>query len=439
MCAISFESLEVVRYLQGAGPPEWREPELQVKYVPKANAAKHIRDSQPKLVDCAARTTLTVLAVMFIFEALKIVFFPTIQTWASHGLTILFSSSAAGLAVFVMSARSKHALDHAIASESRYQMLFECSPTGAYLISEDGHILDCNLSFCRLFGYSAREELVGKSIDRLLPSGAEGSLFLALLRTGTPIENMEHRFQRKDGRDVWVLHSAVSFSRRGGSGGPAARGTMVDITERRQSEYKEHRLAALARCANYAVIALTPEAIIENWNRGAERMFGYSAAEVVGRSIGIIASPERPNEYRKILEDVRRGADVEIETTRRGRDGQSFDVALSVSPIRGQSGDLIGVAAIIREISDRKRAERALLRSEAQYRLLFEKNPVPMWVFDRETLQFLSVNEAAIRSYGYREDEFLKMTIADIRPEESVPALLSSHRQNITGLHRSGE
>jgi diguanylate cyclase (GGDEF)-like protein/PAS domain S-box-containing protein len=116
-----------------------------------------------------------------------------------------------------------------------------------------------------------------------------------------------------------------------------------------------------------------------------------------------------------------------------------LDVALSANPIRDRNGNQIGVAAILRDIRDRKRAERALLQSAAQYRLLFEKNPVPMWVFDRNNLRFLAVNKAAIQQYGFTEDQFLNMTIAEIRPEASVTALLRAHEKRTMGLHRSGE
>lgn len=407
--------------------------------MPDSRTAIRTQQS-PALVARSIRAALMVFAIMSLFEGAKTAISPSIQIWVSHGITILFSSALAGIAVLVMLIRYERANRHTASIEARYRMLFESSPTGAYLISQDGRILDCNLSFCRIFGFSTREELIGQSINRFFPSAAEQSFYFSLLRAGKPIENVEHRLERNDKREVWVLHSAVSVSHKtNGAGRPSIRGTMVDITDKRESEYKEQHLAAIVRCTNYAVIALTADGIIEAWNRGAEQFFGFTAEEVVGRSIGIIASTERPDEYLTILDIVRGGKEVEIETIRRRKDGQSLEVALSVTPIRDRTGNLIGVAAIMSDIRDRKRAERALLQSAAQYRLLFEKNPVPMWVFDRQTLRFLAVNKAAIKQYGFAADEFRRMTIADIRPEASVPALLSAHDVSIAGLRHSGE
>lgn len=85
-----------------------------------------------------------------------------------------------------------------------------------------------------------------------------------------------------------------------------------------------------------------------------------------------------------------------------------------------------------------KRAEDVLEKSEEQYKLLFESNPIPMWVFDRKTLRFLAVNQAAIRQYGYTEQEFLAATIADIRPSEDVPALLADVKKREEGLQEPG-
>jgi two-component system, cell cycle sensor histidine kinase and response regulator CckA len=117
------------------------------------------------------------------------------------------------------------------------------------------------------------------------------------------------------------------------------------------------------------------------------------------------------------------------------RDGSPVWVHLDSRVIRGESGALELFEGFVYDIQERKDAEEALRGSEERYRLLFEKNPEPMWVFDEKTLAFLAVNEAACRHYGYSHEEFLGMTIRDIRPAEDVPALL----KQIAGESRNHE
>ena len=413
--------------------------QIEVPRVPALTTHDKMPPARTAVVARAVPTALIAVSLVFIFEIARMVLLPSLRAWAYHGIAILFSSAIGGFATFRRFGERERTNSLASSIEDRYRLLFECSPTGAYLISEDGRFLDCNLSFCRIFGYTKREELIGGSIDRLFPSAVERAFQTSLLRSEGSFTNLEQRLHRRDGSEVWVLHSAVNVPQLGSTVQRSIRGTMIDITEKREAEYRESQLAAIVRCTTYAVIALTSEGIIESWNRGAEQLFGYTAGEVIGRSIGIIASPDRLDEFRSILERVRSGTVVDVETVRRRKDEQDIAVALSVSAVRSRDGEQVGAAAIIRDIRDRKRAERAILESAAQYRLLFDNNPIPMWVFDRKTLRFLAVNKAAIHQYGFTVDEFLNMTIADIRPVSGVPLLLSAHDPSFTGLHRAGE
>ncbi|MEG4318553.1 MULTISPECIES: CHASE4 domain-containing protein [unclassified Microcoleus] len=124
------------------------------------------------------------------------------------------------------------------------------------------------------------------------------------------------------------------------------------------------------------------------------------------------------------------------EVLYRRRDGSCVDVEVSASVISYGGREII--CTVVRDITERKQAEAELRASEERYRLLFKNNPHPMWVYDLETLEFIAVNHAAIEHYGYSRDEFLNMTVADIRPPQELPRLLENISQVDTGIDFAG-
>jgi PAS domain S-box-containing protein len=135
---------------------------------------------------------------------------------------------------------------------------------------------------------------------------------------------------------------------------------------RRWSEEKRIRLAAIVESSEDAIIGKTLKGIITSWNEGAERIYGYSADEVRGRSISLLAPPDRRDEFPRFLERIQRGEPVShFETVRVRKDGEPIDISLSVSPVKDASGKIVGASAIARDITERKRAE-AVRRKSAE-------------------------------------------------------------------------
>jgi PAS domain S-box-containing protein len=150
-------------------------------------------------------------------------------------------------------------------------------------------------------------------------------------------------------------------------------GVSLEITERKKAEEAHALVAAIVASSDDAIIGKDLQGRIISWNAGAERMFGYSAPEILGRSVTVLTSPDRPDEEEQILARIRAGAKVEhYETVRIRKDGRRVDLSLSVSPVRNHQGVVVGVSSISRDITERKRAEEVLahqasvLREQAQ-------------------------------------------------------------------------
>lgn len=211
-----------------------------------------------------------------------------------------------------------------------------------------------------------------------------------------------------------------------------------ELEERKSLQASLTRLAAIVENSDDAIISKDLNGKITAWNHGAERLYGYKPEQVLGKDISLIAPKEQSHEIEEIIARISTGQKVDhFETKRFSSNGSLVDVSISASPVLDAEGKLCGVSTIARDITPAKRAEEALMRSEAQYRLLFEKNPMPMWIFNQKTLRFEAVNEAAIKHYGYSRREFLQMTIADIRPPEDVPKLMNEVSDAARGLQEA--
>ncbi len=180
----------------------------------------------------------------------------------------------------------------------------------------------------------------------------------------------EYRMLAADGRTVW-FHDVVHVVR-GPAGVEKLQGFLVDITERTSAAEEHGRLAAIVESSNDAIIGETLEGMITSWNKSAERIYGYPAAEVLGRSVRMLVPRERADEVERILDRTKRGEMIEhLETLRVRKDGQQIHVSLVVSPIRDVVGKIVGASATARDITQRKQleAEVLLISEREQHRI----------------------------------------------------------------------
>lgn len=191
----------------------------------------------------------------------------------------------------------------------------------------------------------------------------------------------------------------------------------AEVLARSMSEDATAWLAAIVESSDEAIIGKTLEGRIVSWNRGAERLYGYRAAEVQGQPIALLVPPERPNDVPHLLARLARGERIaHYETVRRHKDGTLLDVSLSISPIRDAAGQIIGAATIARDISAAKRldvAQAAAAEAQARYRGLFEAAADALLVADEEG-RYVEANPAATALLGYTRAELLQRRVADI-------------------------
>ena len=251
--------------------------------------------------------------------------------------------------------------------EAELRDFIENATVGLHWVGPDGTILWANRAELELLGY-AKEEYIGRNIVDFHVDRPVIDDILRRLLNKEEIHGYEARLRCKDGSVKHVLINSSGLWE--GERFLHTRCFTHDITDRKRAEEAQARLAAIVESSEDAIVSKTLDGVITSWNQGAERLFGYTAAEAVGQPITLIIPPERLDEEPAILERLRRGERVEhFETVRVAKDGRRLDISLTISPVRDGSGRIIGASKIARDITERKRAEAAL---REQARLLRE-------------------------------------------------------------------
>jgi PAS domain S-box-containing protein len=173
-----------------------------------------------------------------------------------------------------------------------------------------------------------------------------------------------------------------------------------DVTERGAAQRTQAHLAAIVTSSDDAIVSKTLEGTITSWNAGAERMFGYSAEEMIGQPILRLIPRELRDEEDRIIRKIRAGQRIEhYETVRVTKNGRRIPVSLTISPIKDAAGNIIGASKIARDISERKQAEEARRVSEERYRILFDMGPVAVYSCDASGV-VRDFNHRAVELWG---------------------------------------
>ena len=231
-------------------------------------------------------------------------------------------------------------------------------------------VVDVNNYAVELFEAADKDELLGALGATFLPETAP-----VFLKEIEALWKGERRFESEApvrtlrGRRLDVLLT-IHW---GGENAERSLVSILDISRQKAAQRDAALLAAIVELSDDAIASKNLQSIITSWNEGAERLFGYPAAEMIGNSVTILIPPERQDEEVEILRRLRAGQRVDhYETIRRTKDGQLIDVSLTVSPVRDAGGQIVGASKIARDIGERKRAEAALAQRAEEQAALFE-------------------------------------------------------------------
>jgi PAS domain S-box-containing protein len=368
-------------------------------------------------------------------------------------------------------------LEEGAPAEAGYRSLFKRIPVPLYRSTPDGRALAVNPALVRMLGYQDEEILLDVPVEAFYVDPGDRERFRQILERDGSVVGFETRLRRRDGSLIWIRDSARAVVDEDGQI-MYFEGAIADVTQEKHAEEQLRRQAGELSALHDTTLGLIEHldvtqllddilsraaALLETEHAylyvvdgdelvvraGTGRFVDYLGFRL-GRGEGLAGrvwtsgEPYAVDDYREWSErrpefdfiraaaalPLRAGAKVVgvigLGRTEEGREFTALEMGLVSRFARMASLVLTNARlydAAQREIVERRRAQEELRDSESRYRRLFEGNPVPMWVFDVTSLDFLSVNDAAVEHYGYSREEFLSMTIRDIRPPEDVPDL----------------
>jgi PAS domain S-box-containing protein len=324
------------------------------------------------------------------------------------GVRILVGDQPCVLSVGIDISHQKHAEEALRKSEEQYRRLLTNLPDVAWTSGLSGQITYVSPNVQDVFGQTPQEICEGGVegiIQRIHPDDRDFAvLSYRKLFEENEVFDAEYRFQRSDGVWRWVQDRAIRTHEQDGV--LLADGVLTDITERKQAEEADSRLAAIVMSCGDAIIAETTEGTILSWNPGAEQMYGYTADEAIGQHVSRFISPERLHEVPDIISRILRGEPTQhFDSVGVRKDGTRFDVSVAVAAIKDKSGRVLGISGIAHDITLRKRAEETLRKSEEQYRRLLNNLPDVTWTSSLNgDSSFVSSNIEEI--FGYTRQEF---------------------------------
>lgn len=302
-------------------------------------------------------------------------------------------------------------------AEAKFRTLVEKSLVGVYILQDD-LFKYVNPAFTEITGYTD-EDVLGRLrvMDLIHPEFREVVDNNIQLRLTQRIDSMRYELRgiTKNGKSIWVeaFGSQIVYE-----GRAAIIGTLIDITERKLHEREEALLASIVNSSEDAIISSSLDGIINSWNPGAERIFGYSPESVVGKSIGVLFGEDNTEERDTFTDAIIKGSSTRFPEMRmRQKTGNRVDVSVTISPLRDDQGNIHGAAVIAHDVTFRVQAEKAIRASEARYRTLVDNAIEALVLLNVGSGQFVDVSESASRFFNLTREELLERGLVDVSPE----------------------
>ncbi|MBI1937602.1 MAG: PAS domain S-box protein [Ignavibacteriales bacterium] len=324
-------------------------------------------------------------------------------------------------------------------SENKYRKIFENVQDVFFITNNDGILLDISPSIQRHAGYT-REELIQKHVEGFYLNKDDRKEFLTGMQKHGEVIDFETRMKAKDGR---IIHTAINAQFRRNDKGEiiGMEGSLRDITERKKAEEavkeSEKKYRKVFENIQDVFFITDNSGIILDISPSIKRYTEYPREEFIGKHVNdFYHDLQDKAEFLNRMKSHGEVSDFEIRM--QTKSDAPLYASMNAHNRYNEYGQITGMEGSLRNITERKKAEADLKASERRYRQLFELNPHIMWLYDLKTLKFIAVNEAAIQHYGYSREEFLSMTIKDIRPAEDFSRLADNLKHMPTGIEHSG-
>lgn len=264
-------------------------------------------------------------------------------------------------------AHRKRTEDELQRRKQQLQAMVENTPNCVKIVASDGTLLSINEAGLAMLEAACAEEVVGKSVyDLIAPEDRDAFVRMNQLVCGGSKAGLEFTVVGLKGTRRWMETQATPLE-------DPVTGKRVhlaitrDVTYTKRAHEAMERLAAIVQSSDDAIVSKDLNGIIKSWNQGAERIFGYTAEEIIGKSVTTLMPPDRIEEEPRILEHLRQGQRIDhFQTVRRRKDGTLLDVSVTISPIKDRHGNVIGASKVARDISDQVRAQEKLERTVAE-------------------------------------------------------------------------